>query len=176
MVSGETEWGRTPSSPGGYSTRRPAPIYTQGDFKLSEIREISEKYAEIGRRLIKRDKLLRSIRDSEVRIVYLSSDHEKKSKGIVICGECEKIPDKYKWIIPYDFSITVFEPNVEHFDDRQLRILILHELLHVGIELDGNEEKYFVRPHDIEDFRSIIRRYGKDWSVDKTRKAERTGD
>lgn len=130
-----------------------------------ENREISEKYAEIGQRLIRRDKLLRGIRDSDVRIVYLSSDHEKKSKGRIICGECEKIPDKYKWCIPYDFSITVFEPNVERFDDRQLRILLLHELLHVGIELDGNEEIYFVKPHEIEDFRAILRRYGKDWAA-----------
>ena len=133
-----------------------------------ENRTINEEYEEIGKRLIKRDKLLRDIRNSSVRIVFLSSDHEKNSKGRIIYGECEKIPDKYKWIIPYDFAITIFEPNVERFDEKQIRILILHELLHVGIELDGNEEKYYVRPHDIEDFRVILKRYGKDWAYDKT--------
>lgn len=140
-----------------------------------ENREISDKYGEIGCRLIRRDKLLRSIRDSDARIVFLASDHEKKSKNKVICGECEKIPDKYKWCIPYDFSITIFEPNVERFTERQLRILILHELLHIGIEIDGNEEKYYVIPHDVEDFRDIIRRYGKDWAYDKTGEAEGIG-
>ena len=44
-----------------------------------------------------------------------------------------------------------------------MKILILHELMHVGIIKDGNEESYFVRPHDIEDFRDIIVQYGLDW-------------
>ena len=82
----------------------------------------------------------------------------------MVHGQCEKVPDKYKWAVPCDFTITVFEPNVEKFTDEQLYILLFHELLHVGIELDGNEEKYFVKPHDIEDFKLIMNRFGMDWS------------
>lgn len=135
-----------------------------------ENRVISQRYTDIGTKLIAKDKLFRDLRNSAVRIVYLASDLEKKSKGKDVCGECEKIPEKYKWCVPYDFMITIFEPNVERFDDKQLRILMIHELLHVGVELDGNEEKYFVRPHDIEDFRIIMKRYGKDWDHDKAGK------
>lgn len=131
---------------------------------MSESREINETYAEIGNSLIQEDEALEYLRDSQVTILYLSSDREKKSKGRLICGECEKVPDKWKWSVPCDFTITIFEPNVEHFNEDQMRILILHELLHVGIEVDGNEEKYYVVPHDVEDFKVILERYGMEWN------------
>lgn len=130
---------------------------------MSETREISEFYAEIGDSLIQSDEELEYIRNSGVTIIYLSSDREKKSLGRLIFAECEKVPNKWKWSVPCDFTITVFEPNVERFTEEQLQILILHELLHVGIEKDGNEEKYYVVPHDIEDFRVILDRYGIGW-------------
>ena len=131
-----------------------------------EHREMSERYAEIAHDLIYSEPLLDVIRQSEATIIYLSSDKEKKSKGRTVFGECEKIPDKYKWSIPADFTITIYEPNIINFTDNQIRILLLHELLHVGIDWDKNgEEKYTVRPHDIEDFRTIIDRYGLDWEL-----------
>ena len=89
---------------------------------------------------------------------------KEKENGKIIFGQCEKIPDKYKWAIPSDFTIVIFEPNVERFTEEQIRILLLHELLHIGIKKDGNEETYFVNPHDIEDFKYIIDRFGIDWS------------
>ena len=128
-----------------------------------EIRQISEEYANIAADLIETEPLLQDIKDSEVTIVYLSSDKEKTRNGRMIHAECEKIPDKYKWAVPCDFTITVYEPNVERLSEYQIGILIFHELLHVGIEKDGNEESYFVRPHDIEDFRTILERYGLNW-------------
>ena len=127
-------------------------------------REINERYTEIADKLIHEEETLRYIAESEVTIVYLSSEHEKKSDGKIVFGQCEKVPEKYKWAVPCDFTITVFEPNVERFTEEQFRILLFHELLHVGIELDGNEERYFVRPHDLEDFKLIINRFGTDWS------------
>jgi hypothetical protein len=98
---------------------------------VSETRELNKHYAKIAEDLIQSDPLLEYIRDSMVTILYLSSDREKKSKGRLIFGECEKVPDKWKWSVPCDFTITVFEPNVEKFNDEQIRILLLHELMHV---------------------------------------------
>ena len=131
---------------------------------MEENREISEKYAEIGHDLIQKEPLLDYIRQSEATIMYLSSDKAKKHKGKLVAGQCEKIDPKYKWAIPCDFTITIFEPNIINFTDKQLRILIYHELLHVKIELgDDGTEKYSTNPHDIEEFRDIIDRYGIDW-------------
>ncbi|MBQ3429182.1 MAG: hypothetical protein IJH28_05350 [Mogibacterium sp.] len=131
---------------------------------MADFRTINEHYAEVGADLIRTDSVLKYIADSEVSIVYLSSEQEKKASGKLVFGQCEKVPDKYKWAVQCDFTITVFEPNVERFTDKQIRILLLHELLHIGIELDGNEEVYSIVPHDVEDFRLILDRYGMDWN------------
>lgn len=127
-----------------------------------ENRIICKEYARIGAELIETEPELAYIRDSDVSIVYLSSDLQKRdSKVTETLGQCEKIQSKYKWGIPCDFTITLFEPNTEGLDDEQLRILIFHELLHIGIDFDG---KTFVRPHDLEDFKVIVDRYGTDWA------------
>lgn len=140
---------------------------------MIEHRELSEKYAEIAADLIKTEPLLESIRQSEATIVYLSSDKPMKSKGRPVGGQCEKIDPKYKWAIPADFTITIFEPNVITFSDDQLRILIFHELLHVKIETDDTGvEKYGINPHDIEEFKAIIDRYGIDWDLPEWSEAD----
>ena len=128
---------------------------------MADRRELSEEYSEIGKELIETEPELRYLKGAPVSIVFLKSSHKKKSKGKIIYGQCEKVQDKNKWAIPADFTITVFEPNCEYFTDEQLRILIFHELLHVGVDYDGNHS---VLPHDLEDFKLIIDRYGTDWS------------
>ena len=133
---------------------------------MEESRHINEEYSKIGMELIKSEQLLDDIRQSEATIIYLSSDKEKKSKGKTVFAECEKINSKYKWAIPCDFTITVYEPNVIALTEDQIRILIFHELLHVGIEyMNDGSEKYSVKPHDVEEFRAIIDRFGIDWSL-----------
>ena len=128
-------------------------------------RQINEHYAEIGKELIESEESLADIRYSEATIIYLSSEHAKTSDGRPVLGQCEKIQEKYKWAIPADFTITLFEPNIENLTEEQIRIVILHELLHVGIRLNSEgEEDYYIVPHDIEDFRLLIERYGIDWA------------
>ena len=142
-----------------------------------EHRTISEEYAEMAQKIIQKEFLLTDIRHSEATIIYLSSDKPKTSKGRAVCGECEKIPDKYKWAIPADFTITIYDPNVVTFTKEQMEILLFHELLHVGIELQGDgSEKYSVRPHDIEDFKEIVRRYGIDWDAPQWEAIDGTGE
>lgn len=129
-----------------------------------DTRQISEEYAQIANDLIQTEECLAHIRDSAVTIIYLSSEHEKKGHGKIVGGQCEKVQEKYKWAIPCDFTITIFEPNVERFTEDQIRILLLHELLHIGIDKDGNEERYYIVPHDVEDFREILERFGVGWA------------
>lgn len=123
-------------------------------------REMNELYQQIAQDLINERPELEAIKNSDVTIICLSSDCEKKSNKKVVFGQCEKIADKYKWGIPCDFTITIFEPNVVGFTEEQLKILIFHELLHVGIDGD----KYFINPHDLEDFKVIIDNYGVNWN------------
>lgn len=131
---------------------------------MADLRQINEHYAELSGELLREEKALNYIKESNVTIIYLSSEAERKNNGKLVLGQCEKVPDKYKWSVPADFTITLFEPNIEKLTEEQIKILLFHELLHVGIEQDGNEEKYFVRPHDLEDFKLIIDKFGTEWS------------
>lgn len=130
-----------------------------------EARQINERYQTIAQKLINERKELEYIKHSNVQIICLSSDRAKKSGTGFVYGECEKVSPRYRWGIPYDFTITIFEPNVEGLSLEQIEILMFHELLHIGI----NGECYSVRKHDLEDFRTIIELYGTDWADKKDR-------
>lgn len=128
-------------------------------------RQINERYAEIAAELIKDEPALVDIANSTATIIYLSSEQKKTAGGKIIHAQCERVPDKYKWGIPCEFTITVFEPNIEGFTDEQIKILLFHELLHVGIQFnEDGTETYSIVPHDLEDFKMIIDRFGTDWS------------
>lgn len=127
-------------------------------------RTINEEYTRIGKGLIDTEDALDYIKVSDVSIIFLSSDCEKKSNKQKVYGQCEKVADKYKWGIPCDFTVTVFEPNVEGFSDEQIKILLFHELLHVGIDFNDDGERYYIANHDLEDFKIIIDKFGTNWS------------
>ena len=129
-------------------------------------RVIREEYAEIAKEIIETEESLTDIANSKATIIYLGSDNPKTSKGKAVFGECERVQDKNKWAIPADYTITVFEPNIVGFSREQLRILLFHELLHIKIDFEEDgSEKYSTKPHDYEDFKEIIDRFGTDWSV-----------
>lgn len=122
-------------------------------------RRINEDYNKMARELIDKRPELEDIKNGDVTIICLSSSHEKKKADKKVLGQCEKISEKYKWGIPCDFTITVFEPNIEGFTEEQLYILLFHELLHVGV--DG--ERLYIKGHDLEDFKAIIDEFGTGW-------------
>ncbi len=134
---------------------------------MADNRIINDKYREIAQELIDTEPELDYIKQSDVRIVYLSSDYKKVAKGRKVNGQCEKVKDSDKWAKDCDFTITVFEPNVVGWTDEKLRILLFHELLHVGVEqqLDGTV-KCSINEHDYvyEDFSIIVDRYGMEWA------------
>lgn len=132
---------------------------------MADSRRQSERYARIARELIESEPSLARIRDGHATICYLESPAAKRSGGRPRLGECERVPDRWRWAVPADFCVTVFEPNVEGLSDDQLRVLLHHELLHVGIEGDGEGgERYSIVPHDLEDFREIVDAHGADWA------------
>ena len=112
------------------------------------------------------------IRDEGIRIVFLESDKEKKSQGKIVYGECEKIPDKYKWAISADFSITFYTENVSGFTQNQMRILMEHELRHIG----GRDGKFLMKPHDIEDFEVILKNHGMNWTTPESTPISASGE
>ena len=132
-----------------------------------EHRAINKNYERIAQELIDSEPELEYIKNSKARITYLESDASKKNgPDKLILGECEKVASKNQWAISADFTITVYTNNVIGMSEEQIKILLFHELLHVGIDqgADG-EETYSVKKHDLEDFKIIIDKYGTDWAT-----------
>ena len=131
-----------------------------------EHRAINTNYEEIAQELIDNEPELAYIKNSQVKIAFLESDKSKKAdKDKLVLGECEKVAAKNKWAINYDFTITLFKNNLIGLTLDQIKIVLFHELLHVGIEQGPDvTETYSVVKHDLEEFKTIIDRFGTDWA------------
>ncbi|MCQ2507250.1 MAG: hypothetical protein MJ097_00505 [Dorea sp.] len=129
------------------------------------MREKNNKYRYIGQRLIRSEPDLQHIKDYGIKIAYLESDEEKIENHKVIMADCTLVSKKYKWCCPYDFFITVYEPNIRELSEKQIEVLILHELHHVGVDDTKMEPKPYIVPHDVEEFTDIINRYGLYWDT-----------
>lgn len=123
---------------------------------------LSEEYAIIGNDII--DNTLPDLKN--INIAFLVSYEEKKKVNKLVLGQCIKVNQKlYGWCCPFDFMIVIYESNIAYFNEKQKRILVEHELRHIGIdEESGDETKYFIVPHDVEEFDEIIEKYGLEWS------------
>ena len=126
---------------------------------------VSEVYREMGAEVIAQTEELQHLQTDDCRIEFMASDQKKTSKGNVVLGECFKVQELYKAFCPYDFLVVIYEPNVTELSEAQMKVLMEHELLHVGMEQkDDGTVKYFVKPHDCDDFLQIIQKYGNDWA------------
>lgn len=132
------------------------------DAMSAEVCEKSKELRKLGRRVIRDRPDLAWIRESRIRIGYAMSSKDKKKDEKIIFAECHKVKALWQAFIPYDFVIVFYEPNTMLMDDTQLEILMYHELLHIGMEDNGYLK---IRPHDIEDFRTILDQYGMDWNM-----------
>jgi hypothetical protein len=94
-----------------------------------------------------------------IKIGYVLSQ-ENPGGSKIKYADCRKLKWTYKAWLPYDFVITFYERNVELLSDNQKKILMLHELKHIGI----GEKGLKLEEHDREDFADILKRYGIDWN------------
>lgn len=128
---------------------------------MADVRRISDFYTKLAKQVLDENEELNYISEIGITIIFLESDQEKTSKGKIVLGQCEKVAEKYKWGIPCDFTITLFNPNLCMLSVEQIKRVLFHELLHVGINKNGS---LFVKPHDLEDFKLIIDKFGTDWA------------
>ena len=103
---------------------------------------------------------------SECRIAVLTSDKKKTSNNGIVYADCRIVKEDFAWICPYDFLITVYEPNVKSMSEEQMKILFEHELMHCGVTYTPSGDiKCYIRPHDVQDFRVILEEHGVDWAI-----------
>lgn len=122
--------------------------------------EVNESLRQMGEAIIKAMPELNIIRDFDVKIGYVLSYEQKKAKGRTINAECRKVNGSYNAYLPFDFIVTFFEPNIYHMTENQKKVLMVHELMHIGI----GEKGLRIEPHDIEDFSTIIKKFGLKWN------------
>ncbi|MGE4272074.1 MAG: putative metallopeptidase [Desulfitobacterium sp.] len=122
--------------------------------------EVDPDLAKLGEDVINKRPELNFIREFNIRIGYVRSYESKRDKGKTTFADCRKITGTYTAYLPFDFIITFYDPNISVFTDNQIKILMLHELNHIGIGQRGLK----IENHDIEDFSTILQKYGLDWS------------
>ena len=138
---------------------------------MTEVRTISEYYEKIGVELIKNHPLLSTLKAyldaGLIKITYLESSKIKRNQLGLVYADCEKVADSKRWAIDADFVITVYSINAGGMTEEQKKILILHELMHAGVDITKKGEvRKFIIPHSIQDFDYIIKTYGMNWCND----------
>jgi hypothetical protein len=124
---------------------------------------ISTEYRELAEEVIREQEKLHWL--STVRIEYLACHEPKTSHERLVLGQCIKVQEIYQTYIPFDFFIVLYVPNIPKFTREQKKILLFHELLHIDYDITKEGDiRYKTAPHDIEDFRLILEKYGMDWS------------
>ena len=117
--------------------------------------ELSDEYRELAYAVIDAVPELWMIKQADIRVGFIKSFKEKHDGGNRILGQCIKVPEIYVELLSLDFLIVIYEPNVVGLTTNQKKVLMWHELKHIGIR---------DTPHDREEFDSIINRVGMYWS------------
>lgn len=121
---------------------------------------LTDIYDEWADEIIKEKR--QDIIEAGISVGFVSSTKEKKYGRIKnVLAECKKVTDLEQLYCPHDFLIIVYELNCEGLTDEQMKILIWHELEHIGIDPETGE--FFVKPHDVEEFDKIIDAHGLHW-------------
>ncbi len=107
---------------------------------------------------------LAHLKSGDIMIVYMYSDQEKKKNGGLVYADTQLVNPKMKALASCDFIITFYKPNSDMLSPDQLKILMYHELRHVGY--DPAKNKHYIIPHDVEDFKDIISEHGVDWTAE----------
>lgn len=122
--------------------------------------EVDSQLESLGIAVINKMPELYYINDFNIKVGYVRSYEAKKDNGKSVFADCRKVNKTYSAYLPFDFVITFYDPNVSHMNNNQIKILMLHELKHIGI----GEKGLKIEDHDVEDFISILTRYGIRWN------------
>jgi predicted metallopeptidase len=122
--------------------------------------EPSPEYEELANKIIDKRPEVQHIREYEFKIGYVLSYEAKKKDGKIVFADCRKVNSPYLAYLPYDYIITVYEPNIDMLSENHKKIVMLHELCHPMIGPRGLTN----RPHDVEDFKFILHEFGIDWN------------
>ena len=89
-------------------------------------------------------------------IAFLSnSDDMPRNKGRACMAKTFRLSARYEFLTGYTHVVEFYPLNCGHLSDRQLTILLYHELLHIG-------EEGKLQGHDVEEFGEVIDTFGRE--------------
>ena len=137
------------------------------------------------------DHISELLHDDETFLAFAWASSACMAKKRMVLGQCEKVmfnqggwkkarqeQQMRDWFgcVPV-YLITIDASFCEQASDHDFCALIEHELYHLGAKRDedGNylispstgEYKYYLRPHDVEEFHGVVQRYGASEDVQK---------
>lgn len=100
-----------------------------------------------------------NLRNAKIKCLFY--DKPRKHGGKVILGTAEVVSPKFNYLTDIDFIISIYEGAWDIMAEQEKKALLDHELSHcfVGEDKQGNTV-YKTIPHDFEEFKDIIERYG----------------
>ena len=103
---------------------------------------------------------------NEERVMYASYS-KKNSKTKAKIGP---IPQRFAiFIEDYDYLLEINQESWLSSSESERLYTVLHELLHVPAEGFDKESKHYKKtnPHDLQDFKELVTRFGVEQEVDK---------
>lgn len=122
--------------------------------------EKSEELEKLATKVMAENEIFSHLSSDDCRIAFQVCESTKTNGGKTVYADTERVKDKLKAFLPYDFIITFYKDGAELSTEMKER-LMYHELKHVGFEPE--EKKFSIIPHDVEDFKDLIEKWGVDW-------------
>ena len=120
--------------------------------------EISDELEKLALKVIKEQNM--DLEGSKVQYLLVYPNISKS-----VAGRCIKTGKELKFFSDNDYLIEMSGELWDNLDDDTRYILMQHELMHI---MPITNEKtgditFKIRPHDIEDFSTLLKKHGPDW-------------
>lgn len=93
------------------------------------------------------------------KIAYQTSTGKKTSGRKTVFADTELVKEKLRGCMNYKFIITFYQVS-DSLDEEHKKRVMFHELLHIDM---SEPTKPRIRPHNLEDFRQCVNKWGIDW-------------
>jgi len=124
--------------------------------------QISEDIRAIAEQLIKNEDALKNTDISAAKIEYLLVFPQINK---FTAGRCYRANKHIKFFADLDYIIEISGELWHQLDEETMKLLVLHELLHIHVGYNDKKASYIfkLKDHDVKDFQYIISKYGIDW-------------
>jgi hypothetical protein len=125
--------------------------------KKPKYENVSKKYEKLMEELFDKQPLPLNVNPSEIVILQFN---RKAPQGVF--GQTHLVYGVYEFLTEFKYFIVLFEENMKHLDDNQVKYVLLHEYFHCVVDEERN--KYYLRKHDVQNFGNMLEK--PTWKLD----------